>query len=256
MARKKFPPHINHNSGYTASAVHIPATSDAGLHTPALVGITSPYTLFSGWWKCDDISQFPYLWMSGGGGGPPVLSIGLLGIGYLNSSDVAFNMVGENGEHLLLDSTNGLFTAGAWHHLCGYTDTDHPSGAKIIQLYYDDVAVPLGTRQDPSIAFSSISQDAPFGLPRIPGSGSDIALDISDFQLWVGVQTDLSITANRRNFISESGKPVDPLTAVGAYGQQLVFFSGDSLTFPVNQGTGGVFTLTGSLSNASTSPSD
>jgi hypothetical protein len=57
---------------------------------------------------------------------------------------------------------------------------------------------------------------------------------------------------------ARNGKPVN----LGTNGQTptgtipAMFFSGDASGFPTNQGTGGAFTLTGSLTNASTSPSD
>jgi hypothetical protein len=59
-------------------------------------------------------------------------------------------------------------------------------------------------------------------------------------------------------FFSAAGKPV----ALGADGSTptgtapRIFFSGDNSSFATNKGTGGSFTLTGSLTNASTSPSD
>jgi len=68
----------------------------------------------------------------------------------------------------------------------------------------------------------------------------------------------LSIEANRRKFIDAIGKPVflgsDGSLPTGV--APAMFFSGDSTAFATNRGTGGPFTLTGSLTNASTSPSD
>ena len=59
-----------------------------------------------------------------------------------------------------------------------------------------------------------------------------------------------------RLFISAEGKPVNPATAVAALGTPAVLMSGDALSFGANQGSGGPFTLTGTLTNASSSPSD
>ena len=73
---------------------------------------------------------------------------------------------------------------------------------------------------------------------------------------------DISVEANRRKFISASGKPVD----LGADGStplgvqplvyQRVADGAAASTFATNLGSGGNFTITGSLDIASTSPSD
>lgn len=73
---------------------------------------------------------------------------------------------------------------------------------------------------------------------------------------------DLSQEANRRKFISASGKPVDlgsvgsiPLGVTPLIYQHLA--DGESASnFAINRGTGGNFTVTGSLDTASSSPSD
>lgn len=62
--------------------------------------------------------------------------------------------------------------------------------------------------------------------------------------------------ATRRLFIDDDGKPVDPATATASLGAPVILFSGNATNFATNQGTGGAFTLTGSLTNASSSPSD
>ncbi len=85
--------------------------------------------------------------------------------------------------------------------------------------------------------------------------------DVSDFRLMPALSLldgsgDIPL-ATRRLFIDANGKPVDPAAATASLGTAgAVLFSGDATTFPVNQGTGGPFTLTGALTNASSSPSD
>lgn len=92
-----------------------------------------------------------------------------------------------------------------------------------------------------------------FGIPYY---GANFNMDMADVQMWIGTQTDFSIEANRRLFIDASGKPVDPAVATAALGQQTVLMSGDKDTFGINQGSGGSFDSTGTLTNATTSPSD
>jgi hypothetical protein len=69
---------------------------------------------------------------------------------------------------------------------------------------------------------------------------------------------DFTVEANRRKFISIGGKPVelgangeDPLSAT-----PLVYFSGPTVDWHTNKGSGGGFTEVGALTDASSSPSD
>ena len=77
-----------------------------------------------------------------------------------------------------------------------------------------------------------------------------------------GQYLDISIANNRRKFITASGKPVYLGTdGAGPTGTApLVYFHLDPAEtvadFATNRGTGGNFTITGSLSAGSTSPSD
>jgi hypothetical protein len=69
---------------------------------------------------------------------------------------------------------------------------------------------------------------------------------------------DLSVEANRRKFISSAGKPVN----LGASGSvptgtaPIMYFKGPASAFPTNLGTGGNFTVTGTLTDGSTNPTD
>jgi hypothetical protein len=126
----------------------------------------------------------------------------------------------------------------------------------VAKIYFGDTDV-TGT-----INFSGAASPLWNGLQFLLGDdgfGDGATMDMADFRLAIGqnwlVSGDISL-ATRRLFIDADGKPVDPTTATASLGAPAILFSGDASTFPVNQGTGGVFTLTGSLTNASTSPSD
>lgn len=84
---------------------------------------------------------------------------------------------------------------------------------------------------------------------------SKFAGGMADLQLWIGINPDLTDSSNVEKFIS-AGKPVNPSVATAEFGQPILLFSGDATGFQTNQGTGGTFTTTGTLTNASTSPSD
>jgi hypothetical protein len=82
---------------------------------------------------------------------------------------------------------------------------------------------------------------------------SKIVGDVADLQMWVNAWLDFSIPANRELFI-KNGLPVNPSIAAQVLGTPAVLFQGNTTNFIVNQGTGGAFTLIGSLTNSTSSP--
>jgi hypothetical protein len=79
--------------------------------------------------------------------------------------------------------------------------------------------------------------------------------DYSDLRLWAGY-IDLSVESNRRLFITAGGKPVNPDLPRAILGTPLIDLRGPASAFGTNNGSGGDFTVTGTLTDASTSPSD
>jgi hypothetical protein len=79
---------------------------------------------------------------------------------------------------------------------------------------------------------------------------------MANFMMWYGQAIDWSVEANRRFIIDASGKAVDPALAIAHFGTPTIALIGDATAFQTNQGTGGAFSLSGSLTNASSSPSD
>ena len=108
-------------------------------------------------------------------------------------------------------------------------------------------------------ALSAAQQDARLTENDLDQKQAYIAAKagIADYQFFIqGAFVDLSTVGNRRKFIDGAGKPVDPATAAAAFGTPIIRFSGDHTGFATNLGGGGAFTLVGSLTNASTGPSD
>jgi hypothetical protein len=118
--------------------------------------------------------------------------------------------------------------------------------------------VPFLTVDDGTTPFTGTT--IPFnGLPFVVGSnlfnfGVDWSYvgDMADLWVAPGTFIDFSNVANRRKFIDADGKPVDPTN----FPASAILFSGDASTFGTNQGTGGSFTLTGTLTDATSSPSN
>lgn len=153
-------------------------------------------------------------------------------------------------------SNDNTIVAVQWMNLKISANSDHPVNEKIVQLYLGDVDV-LGDVVDAGDAFDMVFTGLPLFLFS-DSVGSNFVGDAADTWIAPGQFIDFSVEANRRKFIDVNGKPVD----LGADGSTPtgtappMFFSGNAAGFPTNKGTGGVFTLTGSLTNASTSPSD
>ena len=80
--------------------------------------------------------------------------------------------------------------------------------------------------------------------------------DCADFMLWQDVYIDLSVKANRRLFVDEQGKPVHPAISTAHLGTPIIRLSNATATWHTNVGSGGGFTENGTLTDASSSPSD
>lgn len=147
--------------------------------------------------------------------------------------------------------------ATGWQHVLVSWSTDAAAGAKIGQIYIDDVSDP-GTFTDADAAFDIDYTDTDHAIGADTAGTAKLNADLADMAVWFGERLDLSVVANRRKFISVAGKPV-PLGVDGSGPTgtpPIVFQRGPAATFAINRGTGGDFTVTGALTDAATSPSD
>lgn len=136
-----------------------------------------------------------------------------------------------------------------------------PHSSKIGHFYFNDIDANAA-----GYVHEGTADGAPFnlnfnGLPFAVGSdteGGNLLGDLADVWIAPGQFIDFSIEENRRKFIDANGKPVnlgsDGSTPTGS--APAVYFSGDAATFAVNRGNGGASTVAGTLTNATTSPSD
>lgn len=152
--------------------------------------------------------------------------------------------------------TVSTFSPGAtWYHFLASWDAAASAG----HLYVNDVSdLASPSWLDQNIDYTdgawSIAGDG-FGASAFDGC-------IAEFYFAQGQYIDFSIAANRRKFISASGKPVY-LGADGSFPTgtapivyQRVANGAAVATFATNLGTGGDFSITGTLETGSTSPSD
>ena len=99
--------------------------------------------------------------------------------------------------------------------------------------------------------------EADIGIGGEPDGSTLFDGDLADLY-FTNEYLDISVEANRREFIDASGKPVDlGVTGTNPTGSQpLLFFSGDTSSWHTNKGSGGGMTEVGALTDAATSPSD
>lgn len=145
-----------------------------------------------------------------------------------------------------------------WHHILMSGDMTTQMG----QIYLDDVPQREldpdfinAAGFDPGGNLSVNGIPWCFGGDGFPGDNLNNT-DIADVWIAPGVSL-LDVDNNipeitRRKFISSEGKPVNP----SGFPTASVIFHGAAASFVTNRGTGGAFALTGTLTDASTSPSD
>ncbi len=167
-----------------------------------------------------------------------------------NTPSNAPNIFAANAAGAAVLDLRGLTVrgTGTWFHVLASWDLVAGVGHLYVSDTDDKNQVTLvDDTIDYTVASWAIGAEVPTG-GRFSGCLSEIFFHTS--------YLDLSVTANRRKFISAGGKPVslgaDGSTPLGV--QPLIYMpNGDPAS---NLGTGGNFTVTGSLDVASTSPSD
>ncbi len=238
--------------GYVAPAVHFDGNALLTCDSPT--GSDSPYMNFSCWANSQYIAPTP----------PSVRqAISFFQVNKNTAGSTAF--VHPNGlmewdfqpdnvgsKFAFADTTAGFVTLNIWHNLL--FNVDCSSDPPILNAYLDDAPISFADFLSGGLPFNlDTFNNNGFVMPD-PFFGNIIPpiQDMADFWISTTAPLDFTVEANRRKFISATGKPVDP----SGFPAAAFLFSGDATTFPVNQGTGGPFTLTGTLTNAPTSPSD
>lgn len=147
-------------------------------------------------------------------------------------------------------------TSATWKHVLASWDLA-TAGARFI--YVNDIAdLAVTTFTNDTINYVPASN---WGVGATTAGGDKLNGCLAEF-FFHTTYLDISVEANRRKFISATGKPVN----LGANGstplgvQPLVYQrmadGAAASTFATNLGSGGAWTITGALDTASTSPSD
>jgi len=180
---------------------------------------------------------------------------------YRNSSNKFYLKLFSAGyaSGLTVPTTTSYTTSPTWRHLLFSWDTDFAAASRVAHMYINDVSDKGTADNDYGVAFSvTYADETNWSVGASQDTGADKAnMDMAELWFLSGVFLDFSLVENRRKFITQLGKPAD----LGGFGENplgtrpLVYFKGPADAFNVNRGTGGNFTVTGTLDNGATSPS-
>lgn len=169
-----------------------------------------------------------------------------------------FVVIGNNSAGatiLQLTSTTSYAASATWRHLLASWDL----AAAAAHLYVNDVSDLAGGATLTNDTLDYTVGD--WGIGGDSNAGSKLDGCLTELYFAPGQFLDFSVVANRRKFIDAYGRPV----YLGATGQaptgtaplvyQRLFKSQPVAGFATNSGPGGDFTITGTLTFGSTSPS-
>jgi Concanavalin A-like lectin/glucanases superfamily len=233
-------------SRYVARAVNFDGTNDYMTRGGGLTGaVDGKVGTCSCWFR-----------LNGGDGNIQyiVVPAGSTGFYLQRYSDNKLYVAGFNvsGTQILNFSSSGTYTASSgWTQVLASWDL--ASGA--LQMYVNDATASPTINNNTNDTIDYTISDWGIG-------GSIIGLnklnaDVAELYVNFAIRIDLSIEANRRKFISIDKRPVN----LGQNGelpsgaQPIIYCKGPAASFSTNLGSGGNFTLTGSLADSSTSPS-
>ena len=231
--------------GFSANAVDYDGTSDFLVRGSDLTGAADDNQgVFSLWFRLD------------GGDGNNLIMFDTTDVRhrhFRNTSNSLNLQVGNTAATLIFqESTTGCCTSsGTWHHFIMSWDNDVPT----CQLYIDDVVETVGgcTMSGTVDGTQANWYVAALNSEILPFHGCFAELYYNQTE-----HINLDITANRRDFISAGGAPVD-LGSTGSTptgNAPIIYLNGVAASVGTNAGTGGNFTINGSPGACSTSPSD
>lgn len=144
----------------------------------------------------------------------------------------------------ILDQRSSVIPLGPWVHVLGSFDMNSSTRR---HLYINDVSDIAANNTFTNDTFDFTMPD--WGIGGMPSGAATLDGSLADVWFAPGVYLELDVEANRRKFIDADGNPVN-LGAAGATptgSPPLVFMSGAISAWQTNKGSGGGFTLTGSL---------
>ncbi len=230
--------------GYTPNAINFNGTARL-VNTGILTGVSDSKNFTgSAWFRNPATASSEILFITQGS------TVEL----YLASSG-AIVISGKNtsGTYILsVQSTTSGYNDGNWHHVMWSFDMSNVARR---HLYIDGISsLTVNTYTNAIIDFTDLSYIVGSSDP----SSQSLALtgDIADLWINFGTYIDLSSASNRNLFYNSTYGAVNLGTngSLPLGSTPSIFLSGDTATWLTNKGSGGGFTLTGTLTDSSLDP--
>lgn len=176
-----------------------------------------------------------------------------------NSPNTYYWAVGANSYGLYFDtwpgseldsgSPIGGVATGAWQHIAMSFDLSSSPCRVRFRINGIEAIAEANNYLPGSPTYMADASDFFFG-----GDGADgnYQGDLADQMIWYDQFTDFNLSTVMTKFYNNG--PVNPSLAIAALGTPTISFIGNSTNFPINGGSGGAFTLNGSLTNAASVP--
>lgn len=177
---------------------------------------------------------------------------GVNGFAEINAFDSAFSSFVQFDSSTINDN--------AWHNVLAAADCSFAAGSKPLFMYVDDANVITGILDVFPAFVIGFSTAVTSGIGATHGGFVPFSGDMAELWFSSNQYLDLSVTSNRRKFITAGIHPVD-LGSTGSTptGTQPDIYcsvraAGSATDFATNRGTKGNYTISGSLTLSSTNP--
>lgn len=233
--------------GFSANAVTFDGTNDGLNRGAALDGSSNTKTMIlSFWFRVNGSNGSPLTFLEN--------SNNRLSVFRRNDDKIDFNFEGS-GDNPWNFITAATFTTSnsEWVHILVSFD----AAASAFHIFVNDASASIESSVTNDVEMDMSATDWFIGTFSVGPLVQPLDADLSEFY-FTDEFLDISIEANRRKFIDPTGKPVD-LRSDGSAPTgtaPLIFMTGSTDTWHTNKGSGGGFTETGALTDATNSPSD
>ena len=231
-------PSVGGGGSYTASAVHFDGATF--LENASLTITNSRYFASSFWVNPTAQTLSDNRQIVGGDTAP--------GMGFsFNNGQVLAILFNTGGSDSIQVGSTAIISADTWFNVRTTFDTIAQTAAIYIGAADATMNVsPSGSAVEYDLTGFAI------GIPDTVDDDFAMIGDMADFWLNSNMNLNMAVGADGDLFYSGTGKPMNP----SGFPAAAILLSGNASTFGTNQGSGGAFTTTGTLTNASTSPSD
>lgn len=170
------------------------------------------------------------------------------------NNTVRVNLLDPASTPSLLVTTVTTYTVSSgWKHFAIYWDTNFSAGNKIGRIYVDGVNVGPGRNDAGGGAFSVDYTETNWGIGASVAGALKCNAQLAEFMLWFGADAPDWATGTFLSKVIAGGKAVDPGTdaALVTGAAPIIYHSvrsgGVATDFATNRGSGGNFSITGSL---------